>query len=470
MRITTLCVVLAVWLAPGVAQAGGFYLLPRGARTIAQGGAAIAGSDDPGAMWFNPAGLAYSGNQVLVDFVLPIANIEYTRINSGGEVEPTMSQNNVPLPLPGFALSYKLRDDLTMGAGLLAPTAALFNWPRTITDDMGQTQPAPTRYSMLSMAGSGLGFINLGLAYRPIKQLTIGATFVSMVGLFNIDIIMSVCDNAVLCSQPESPRFDADANINIPFVYSPGGQFGAILDLDYVKIGVSYMTGLRMSGTARFTADLPEEEVAAFRGARMSNDKADFVANFPMIARAGVEVTPMPELRVEATFGWEDWSVQDAMKVSPRNITITGAPGIGDYQVGDIRMERGMQDSYSVGLGAQYQINPDYGVRAGYFWERSSLPEQYMSIMTPDSNKNLIGAGLTWAYSDAILVDFSVGHAFFKPVSVRNSKVYQPFALRPPPPEPEPGNWQPGEAVPLGNGDYRMRAFFVGLGMRMKLD
>ena len=75
-----------IWLAAGAillsvstAHAGGLYLSDRGVRPLGRGGAFVAGADDLGAIWYNPAGLADAGTSILVDFSWINFSAEWTR-------------------------------------------------------------------------------------------------------------------------------------------------------------------------------------------------------------------------------------------------------------------------------------------------------------------------------------------------------------------------------------------------------
>src|SRR5580693_6378193 len=60
--------IAAALAAPGSARAAGLYFSDRGVRPMGRAGAYVAGADDLGAIWYNPAGLADAGTSVLIDF------------------------------------------------------------------------------------------------------------------------------------------------------------------------------------------------------------------------------------------------------------------------------------------------------------------------------------------------------------------------------------------------------------------
>ena len=63
----------------GDVHAAGLFTADRGVRPLGRGGAFVAGADDLGAMWYNPAGLADAGSSVLVDFAWLNFSSEYRR-------------------------------------------------------------------------------------------------------------------------------------------------------------------------------------------------------------------------------------------------------------------------------------------------------------------------------------------------------------------------------------------------------
>ncbi|MEM9195941.1 MAG: aromatic hydrocarbon degradation protein, partial [Myxococcota bacterium] len=64
-NVACLGILVAALSPASTALGGGFYLAPRGTGPLARGGAFVAGANDPHAIWYNPAGISYSGNQIL---------------------------------------------------------------------------------------------------------------------------------------------------------------------------------------------------------------------------------------------------------------------------------------------------------------------------------------------------------------------------------------------------------------------
>src|SRR5690349_25107437 len=96
------------------AYAGSLYFSDRGVRPMGRGGAFVAGADDLGAVWYNPAGIADAGSSFLADFTWVHFGVEYTRelvvLDADNNYQrfnsPTVRGTSPILPLPTIAASY----------------------------------------------------------------------------------------------------------------------------------------------------------------------------------------------------------------------------------------------------------------------------------------------------------------------------------------------------------------------------
>jgi len=457
-------------LAPTVAQAGGFYLAPRGVRPLSRGGAYVAGVEDPHALWYNPAGLAYSGDQLLLDANLTLFEAWYERVDSGGTVLPEAHGYHGYLPIPTLAGSFSFDDapEWTFALGIAAPNSVLAVWP--------DARDAPQRYSLLSLEGSLLMSVNGGVAWRPIEEFSIGLAAHILIGSFDATVALSACDG-VICSFPEDPEYDGVANISLPSVF-PFFVLGTTIDLDMVRIGLSVATPFNLEGTASVRVRPPP--AAAFQGAEVVNRRPgcdwenpdapcrdDTVASsqleFPWVLRLGVEVRPIPELRVELAAVYETWSVQDAARIDPQDVWIQNALGGGlEYQVGPVDIPRNMNDTISVRLGGAYTIEDIVTVRAGVSYENGAFGDEWLTVLTIDSDKVIVSGGVGIDVSPEVSIDLNVGYVWMAPRNVTNSMVPQANPIRPP--------MSDVGAVFVGNGTYDTSAPFFGLGMRWRLD
>lgn len=472
----------ALCATPAPARAAGFYLLERGDRTLSRGGAFVAGIDDPSALWLNVAGLGFSGNQVVADATLTLLSVDYTRIDGGGHTLPTVTGRGAPLPIPTVAASFDLGlRHLTFGVGIFAPNAALLRYPAT-----GVQGPAPQRYSLLDMDGSLISSVAAGVAWRPLRRLSLGAGVHVVMGSFGARVTLSACDGTI-CTFPEDPEYDTVAQMTLEPVFTAIATVGAIYDAGPFRLGFSVMSPFSLAGNASIAvrppsaasfsgalvrsragtcAEVANEEVQADPHHRCRRTTADIELPFPWVVRFGAELRAVPRLLLEASVVLETWSVQQEIAVRPRDAWMVDTLGFLDYQIGPLDIPRHMHDTLSVRLGGQYAPTDTLLVRAGGYWEPGAFDDSYLSPVTLDSDKVVVAAGASLRVSRTLWVDALVGYALMSSRSVRHSRVPQPNPIRPPATTLDPSARSAGDPVFIANGDYSFSAPFFGLGIR----
>lgn len=462
------------WLVPRSALAGGLYLMPRGAEAAARGGARVAGSDDPQALWYNPAGLLSSGRQLLVDGVLPIMRTDFTRMLDNGREEPTVSSTSaVPIPTLAYSDNFGL-DRWGFGVGLIVPPGSGGSWPETVNG-----RPAPQRYSIIDAQGTFLATLALGAAYSPIDRLSLGLALYLTAAQVGATVAVSACDYA-LCLQPEAKEWEGRTRFLLGPVYTATALFGAKYAFDRATVGASLQLKTKIAGEASFDVALPDQQI--FDDVKLQNRdggsdlKADMEVALPMIMRLGVEFRPLKALRTEVAGSWENWSQQSSITVNPKDVIARDVPGVGDVAADPVTLARNMRDTWSLNLGGTYDLAPlvrsrrAFAANAGFVYESSSFRNRDLSVTTVDTRKTMIGLGVSYEVARNVLIDFTYGHIFMRNRHVKNSRVLLPAAIHPLPQDDDPGSYEPGDRPAIGNGKYTMEADFVGLGVRWKLD
>jgi long-chain fatty acid transport protein len=470
----SLVVFVLVFSAPRAAHAGSLYLLPRGVEAASRAGARVAGSDDPQALWYNPAGLVASGRQLLVDALLPIGRTEFTRFYDNGEKAPTVSAvSAIPIPTLGYTDNFGLRN-WGFGAALLVPPGWGGKYPESVNG-----QPAPQRYSVLDADNSYVASLALGAAYRPIDALSLGVAVYLTAVQVGATIALSACEYA-LCAQPEGKEWEGRARMLLGPVYTATAVFGASYAFKWMKVGASLGLKTNVKGDAQLDIALPDQKAfddVTFVNAKGGKDlKAGVQVSLPMIARLGIEVNPLKPLRVELAATWENWGRQNSILLNPRGITALNVPGVGDLKADKVEVALNMRDTWAVQLGGRYELSQilqwqrSFAVNAGLMFETSAYEKRDLSPTALDSQKFLIGLGAAVEVARNVFLDVSYGHLFMKNQRVTNSRVLLPSATKPEPTDDDPSTYQPGDQPHIGNGRYIMEADFVGLGVRWKLD
>ena len=276
-------------------------------------------------------------------------------------------------------------------------------------------------------------------------------------GAFKVETALSACDGFV-CTQPERFDFDAVADLTLFPALGVSGVFGVTYDMGPMRIGASAMLPYALEGVADLDIDLPQD--ASFNDATVQGDKARIRLDFPTILRGGIELRPTKALRLETAFVWEQWSRQEKIDITPRDITIRGITGISDYEVGPISLRRNMRDTWSIRGGYEALLPRRWTLgdlrvwlRGGLAYEKGAFSSSAMTPLTLDSDKIVLTGGLGLRVHRRVRLDSVIGYMFMKDMKVKNSAIEQPQSIRP--------NRSVG-ATKLGNGNYEMDALFLG--------
>jgi long-chain fatty acid transport protein len=450
----------APWLAPGEARAGGLFVVDRGVRPLGRGGAFVAGADDLGAIWYNPAGLADAGSSLLLDASWLDFSTDYTRqtevAGSGGaEFVYTFPQTHgsTPfLPIPTIAGSYNFgaKKEWTLALGVFAPYTGLTSYPAN----------APSRYSLVSLDGSLLVETGAWIAYKPAEWFRIGAGFEMLVGTFTSSVVMNANPHDRLLGPPESTTYDGLSQVSASPIVAPSGNLGVtIVPESHVRIGVSGQAPTHISAPATVKVQLPSAPV--FNDASQVGDEANVTFDLPPVLRAGVEVRPIERLRVEVAYVREFWSIHQNIVITPENLAIDNITGFpSPFKVNTITIPRDFQDSNSFRLGGEYGIKVGpyiVDARLGGAYETSAIPTAYISPLTVDLDKFALSLGGSFHVNAHWRFDLVYAHVFeFTTLVPANEAAV---------PQINPVRGNPTATESVNGGTYSARAEVLGVGV-----
>jgi long-chain fatty acid transport protein len=468
--LTAAAAIVAALAATSDARAAGLYFSDRGVRPLGRGGAFVAGADDLGGIWYNPAGIVDAPSGLLLDATWLHYTSDFSRqaltTSSTGtafvQSFPSVSGSTPVLPIPTIAGSYRFgdRDQYAVALGVYAPMTPVTTYPRTI--DSGT--PAPQRYSLMSLDGSALVVAGAWFAWKPIEELRVGAGVQMLMGTFRSTVDFSACPPDNLVCAGEAPAYDAYSQLNVGPIFAPSGNFGATyVPMKLLRIGASVQAPFNVDAPAKVDVRLPTAVV--FDSASQRGDDARVKFQLPPVLRLGVEVRPLDDahdLRIEVAYVREFWSVHQSIDVTPSNIqllNVTGFPS--PFAVSSISIPRGGQDSNSIRLGGEYKLPIDayfLQLRAGVAYESSGIKEAYVSPLTIDSNKVTLSIGGGLFIGKHWRLDAVLAHVFASDVTVTPQEAAVPRV------NPVLGN--PTQTAAVNGGHYSARADAVGVGMQ----
>jgi long-chain fatty acid transport protein len=457
----------------GDARAGGLFLPFHGVRGLGRAGAMVAGADDAGGIWYNPATMdRVGGIELLLDGAMILYSMRYTRIDSGGNVLPTVENQNTPLPIPTLAAVAPIwRDRLWIGGSLSAGSGVLPSYRRPNYGPCDPQRPgncidtahfdAPQRYTMVSFEGTFFLRLDLSLAWRATEWLTVGISLQNTIGrLSQVKAITSY--NGTLSSGPEDPDFDSLTDVKMTSLFNPSALLGVtVRPHPAVTVGATFQLPMRITSEAELAVQLPVSPLYA--ASTVQGRTADVTIDFPLAVALGVEFRPpwVEGLRVELDLVYENWASVDSIRFAPKDIRILDLPGVGTYEVPETREDLGFQDTLSVRLGVEYAL-PFWGralvLRAGYGYESDGTPIERTSLVSADFKKHLLTLGASYSYS-RFRFDAGLG-VIFTPrrfVSHETSEA----------PQINPIN--PDDVATVGGGTYEASYVVLGLGLNVRI-
>lgn len=456
------------------ADAAGLYFADRGVRPAGMAGAFVAGADDLGSIPYNPAGLYDAGSQVLLDAAWLHFSSDYQRQVLLQQNDPNTGKTtgkflytygsahgtSPVLPIPTLAASLKLGKYAVVALDAWAPYSAITSYPDTVGG-----KPAPSRYSLVTLDGSMLAIVGAAAAFAPIKELRIGVAAGALVGTFRATNFMSGCvPDKFLCA-PEQPEWDVLSQLTVGPIVAPSGNAGVIWSITPKwRLGAAFQLPVYVRAAAKVDTRLPSTPV--FERASQVGQDADVAFDLPWTLRLGLQMREVKDLGVEAGFGFEKWSMHDAITVTTKNVELHDIalfPKV--YKVPSITFPRNFQDSWSLRLGGEYSprlFGYDFDVRAGVSYESSAVPKQYLSVMTIDAPKVTLAAGLG-LHLGKLRLDAVYAHVFAVQQTVDPAEAAIPQL------SPVVAN-QPASRPGINGGIYDARADVLGVGLAYTFD
>jgi long-chain fatty acid transport protein len=466
-RLSAVAALLSTLAITNQADAAGLYFSDRGVRPTGRGGAFVAGADDLGAIWYNPAGLADAGNSLMIDLSWLNFTSEYARRTQVTDAANTVHVYDYPqvngttpiLPIPTLGGTYNNfadKKNLTLGFGLMAPYTAIASYPLTVGG-----QPSPSRYSLVSLDGSALVIVGGYLAYKVHEKFRVGGGLQMMTGSFKSTVVFSASPPDRLIGPPEDPTYDAFSQLDVGPIFAPSANLGAVYAPDkLIRLGVSGQLPFWVDSHATVKVRLPT--AAPFDKATQQGEDANVKFRLPAVIRLGVEGRPMPDLRIELAYVREFWSLHDSIDITPKNIQLLGVTGFpSPFAVTPISIPRKFEDSNSIRLGVEGTLRPDpyvVDVRAGINYETSAIPRPYVAPLTIDSSKITLGVGGSLHIAQKWRLDAVGAYVMASDVVVDPAEAAVPRV------NPVRGNPTAVEAI--NGGTYKSRATVLGVGLR----
>lgn len=381
----------------------GFYNPDQAAKPQGMANAFVAQADDPSAAYYNPAGIVWlESYQIQVGCMGLFPNIEYTGLD-GTEWETEDDFFFMP--------------DLYFTANIPNTqfwASLSFNVPFGLATDWGADSFARfvAPYSELTMYN-----INPSVAYKVNEKFAVAA------GVDYYSSELETHQDSML-----GPAFGIpDMTISTMKLNVDGSGWGWNVATMYRpsekhSFGLSYRSEVNpdLDGDVKIS-NLPP---ALGMGAEMSLD-ASVEFKYPAMVKAGYAFKPNETWTIEVDVDWLNWSNFDKLVID-----LDAPPGFSD-----ITSVRDWDDSFIYAIGAQYNLNEKWALRAGYAYAETPVPDATFVPDIPRNDLNVlsVGAGYdagTWkldaAYTAILVEDRDVMNSVGAPYTTING-TYESF-------------------------------------------
>jgi long-chain fatty acid transport protein len=425
MRKHLLCaaVISAIWGASSISYGAGFKVMEQGAKAAAMANAFAAQADDPSAVYYNPAGIAFlPGLQISIGgtgIIVPQAEFTGTTPLSGNPpletgTSPVTERSKRDLVMaPTMYVSYSLEEiPLSLGFGLnaLYPLSKSWDNSSVFRNQVQNASIKPINFQPT-------------VAYR-LDSLHLGVAAGLDVNYTQVTLQRAVYSPVIDPTSP-APPFGA-------FELGELGVDGTATALGYnfgikwkprddFMFGLAYRSEitLHITGDANFLATTPTgmgaiglSSAAVFPYSRArATSTASTTITLPDTFDVAVAWLPIEKLTLEfdaTRTGWSSFKQLQVKFDSPELAAFNNQPE-----------PRNWDDVWSYKFGAQYALTPNIDLRAGYSYDISPVPNGTVDPLLPDSDRHSFAFG-TGLHNDFASIDLAYMWVHFTDRKVNN--------------------------------------------------
>jgi long-chain fatty acid transport protein len=431
----------------GRAHASGFQLVEANGSGLgnAYSGQAAA-AEDASTIFFNPAGLTRLPRLQLVGAITLIStSTEFT--NNGTtrvltDLQPTLGGTGGDAGdvawVPNAYVSYEaIPGKIWAGLGVNVPFGLKTEWAG---DWMGRFHAVKSEVKTIN--------INPTVAWKATPWLSIGAG--ANAQWIDAELTNSVNYSAIAFGVGGPAALAALAAAGCGTLaggceglgkvtgndWSWGWNVGVMLEAakTHTRVGASYRSKVEQE----IEGDVTFSNRPVLLANALPNGPVRTTIELPDWFSVAVAQQVIPRLELLADFTWTHWSkIQDLSIFRTSGAPLTSTPLQFD-------------DSWRIGLGANYQATPMLKLRLGVAYDTTPVKDEFRTPRLPDEDRTWLAGGVQWAFSKAGAIDVGLAYLFISDASSNLPSVD---------PSQPPGF----QAVPKGNlkGEYEANAWIA---------
>lgn len=401
-----------------LASAAGLKVNEQGAKAMAMGNAFTAQADDPTALFYNPAGIAFlKGTQVNIgSTTLYVPSTEFhgtaplsgtAPLNVGTETVHEYAKQDIFIA-PTFYLTHTFEGaPVTLGLGINAiyPLAKKWDESSAFRAEVTNISVKPINFqptvayrfddwNLAVAAGLDVTYAQVSMqkmAYAPNPSIPNSAYELGNLGL-------------------DGTATDVGYNLGIKWKA-----------LDNLSFGVAYRSkiDLHVDGTADFLATTPAgfnmigmttSATSPYSRTRVTSDVSTTVT-LPSSVGLGVAWQPNDKTTLEFDAEWTEWSTMKKLEFSfdgPQFANFNNKPKPLKWN-----------DVWCYKVGGQYALTKNIDLRAGYMYDNNPIPDSTLGPVLPDSDRHSFSIGQGF-HNDIFSLDLAYMWTHFVDRTVHN--------------------------------------------------
>lgn len=342
--------------------ASGFAIYTQGADSLGQGNSVTAHLSAPSAIFINPALInKLDGTKLELGTTFISPSREF-KSDTGATFK---SESKVFFPST-FFVTHKYNDKLSFGLGVFNPFGLGSEWNESWEGRYIATKSELTTTNINPVV-SYQAFPNLSIALG-LDYITLDASLENKINFS----AYSLSDG--------NKKFKGDGS-------GFGYNLGLLYDFnDDIAIGASYRSEVEIDADGAATFELP----AGFPlPAAFPNTNGTTSITLPQQIHVGVAFKGIDKLTLEAGIRWEGWSSYDQLRIDLDQAVAGSKVSV---------VPKNWDDTFSILLGGEYQLNEMVALRAGYLRAGHPVADETFEPSIPDADTDIftIGTGITY--------------------------------------------------------------------------
>jgi long-chain fatty acid transport protein len=371
-RIRPVLLGIAVLVSASISFASGFSIFEQGAKATGMGGAFAATADDPSAIFYNVAGIAYQrqlsvmtgGTSITFDNQFTGGtNSDYP---GGGVKEFYRGHIFV---VPNLYAVVPIGQNLTFGLGTFGAYGLRTDWAnpgtysgRFISQD-ANIKTISVQPSLAWKTSNDVFAIGVGAEYRR-SHISLERNLSLPINPFTLRIT-DIAHARLNSDWNNAWGYDVGLMFRPNKTWSLGLNYRSDMDIDY-------------KGTAKFhqiSTGIPPLDAAIKAGLPPDQDISTTVS-FPATISLGIATTMCPTWRVEFDAVRATWSNFKSLDIDFKNASTP-----------DLHIDENWRDTWSWRIGANHPVTDRWDVRLGAVYDENPQPLSGVGPLLPDADR-----------------------------------------------------------------------------------